>query len=244
MAWTVFIDGGSRGNPGPAGAGVHITDDNRNVVFSGGFALGRMTNNQAEYQGLIKALELLVKAGAPEATIYTDSELMAHQLNGRYRVKSPDLKPLFEHARSLLSRLADWHVQHVRRERNAKADGLANEAMDAGGDVIHVNRIRSNPTPSPAQERPVLESAAPLPVVEVKVASDPGHPSCNVRRGQSFQFSKTTPGGMCVHGCAAVLDAVLSMQESMRRGVCIDARITCRCTRPGCQAVFELSPRQ
>ena len=136
MAWTAHIDGGSRGNPGPAAVGVHLADPTGAPVFAAGFSLGRKTNNQAEYQGLLTALEMLGRAHADEIEVVSDSELLVRQINGEYRVKSPILKPLFDQARLLLGGFRQWRVRHVLREYNVKADALANRAMDARADVI------------------------------------------------------------------------------------------------------------
>jgi len=136
MKLTIHIDGGARGNPGPAGAGVSIVDEDGQTVFEGGFFLGHMTNNLAEYNGLLRSLEV---AGRTEATclhIYSDSELLVRQINGDYRVKSPSLRDIFDKASARLRRFSDWRVSHVRREGNTRADALANAAMDAGEDVV------------------------------------------------------------------------------------------------------------
>lgn len=136
MKLTIHIDGGARGNPGPAGAGVSIVDDDGRAVFEAGFFLGRMTNNMAEYNGLLRALAVAARAEATALDIYSDSELLVRQINGEYRVKSPKLRDLFDEASARLRRFADWRVSHVRREGNERADALANAAMDAGEDVI------------------------------------------------------------------------------------------------------------
>ena len=106
------------------------------VLHEAGYFLGRGTNNFAEYSGLIKALELAVALRAGEASIFSDSELMVKQILGEYRVKSPDLKPLYERATALLLKIDLWRIKHVYRQENSRADGLANKAMDAKRDVI------------------------------------------------------------------------------------------------------------
>src|SRR5580765_4499812 len=112
MTWTAHIDGGSRGNPGPAAAGVVIRNDAGQTVLAAGFFLGRTTNNQAEYQGLLHALESLHRAAAKQVQIVSDSELMVRQINGQYKVKSPDLKPLYEEAIGAL-RTLQWQIRHT-----------------------------------------------------------------------------------------------------------------------------------
>jgi ribonuclease HI len=127
---TVFIDGGSRGNPGESGYGVVVTDpQGRPCLGSYGF-LGIQTNNYAEYRGLLAALELALKIGVENLEIRSDSELLVRQINGVYRVKSPVLKPLHETAKELIRRFKRFTVRHIPRAMNSEADRLANEAMD------------------------------------------------------------------------------------------------------------------
>jgi ribonuclease HI len=126
----LYSDGGSRGNPGPAGYGVVMTDAKGNTLGELAEFIGKATNNQAEYQGLIAGLRLARDSGASEIIFRSDSELLVRQINGRYKVKSATLKPLFEEARDLLTCFDHWQVQHVRRHLNTRADALANQAMD------------------------------------------------------------------------------------------------------------------
>jgi len=122
-------DGGSRGNPGPAGAGFVIVV-NGETVSSGGWPLPECTNNVAEYAALIWGLENVIALGYDDVHVRTDSELLARQISGRYRVKNAGLKPLFAKTLSLLREFERFEVEHVPREQNAHADTLANEAMD------------------------------------------------------------------------------------------------------------------
>jgi probable phosphoglycerate mutase len=131
----VYIDGGSRGNPGDAAFGVYACDADGRPVAAFGRFLGRMTNNEAEYSGLLAALQWARQEDVQELHVRADSELMVKQMNGQYRVKSPNLKPLFEDARRLTRGFSRFAIEHVRRERNAEADRLANLAMDARGPV-------------------------------------------------------------------------------------------------------------
>ena len=126
----LFADGGSRGNPGPAGAGAVLLDPQGNTVEELSRFLGQTTNNVAEYEGLIMGLEAARKHGAASLAVRLDSELLVKQLNGQYRVKAPNLKPLFEKARKIISAFDKVDVGHVRREFNKEADRLANLAMD------------------------------------------------------------------------------------------------------------------
>ncbi len=139
MPWTAFIDGGSRGNPGPAAAGVHLLDERGRETFAAGVFIGKATCNVAEYTGLLTALEALEAAGVREVAINSDSELLVRQIQGRYKVKAPGLIPLYDQARTALRRLASWSIRHIPREQNARADKLANQAMDAAETVLVVD---------------------------------------------------------------------------------------------------------
>lgn len=130
---TLYSDGGSRGNPGPAGCGAVLLDPAGRQVGAWRQYLGRATNNHAEYQGLILGLTRAAELGVRELTVLMDSELLVRQLGGQYQVKSPQLKPLFEQARQLLAGFARVQVRHIPREQNSQADALANQAMDQPG---------------------------------------------------------------------------------------------------------------
>lgn len=126
---TASVDGGSRGNPGPAGYGVRVEREDGTVVELKE-ALGLATNNVAEYNGLIAALRWAVANGVSVLHVRADSELMVKQMRGEYRVKNAGLQPLYEEARSLVRQIGRVRFEHVRREQNRDADRLANEAMD------------------------------------------------------------------------------------------------------------------
>jgi len=137
MQALIHIDGGARGNPGPAAAGVCITTpDGSEPLHEAGYWLGELTNNEAEYQGLLHALKVATQLGFESIHIRSDSELMVKQIKGEYRVKADNLKPLFADATQKLRKFPKWSIEHVRREKNKRADQLANMAMDARGDVI------------------------------------------------------------------------------------------------------------
>jgi probable phosphoglycerate mutase len=127
---TVNIDGGSRGNPGPAGYGVVIHLDDGSVVRLKE-ALGVATNNVAEYRGLLRALEWAAHQGLSRVLVRSDSLLLVQQMRGIFRVKNAGLQPLFIEAQRLARGIGSVEFEHVRRELNAEADRLANEAMDA-----------------------------------------------------------------------------------------------------------------
>lgn len=137
MDCLIHIDGGARGNPGPAAAGVTLTTpDGSEPLFEAGYWLGEATNNVAEYQGLLHALKAAEAIGCTGLTIRSDSELMVKQVRGEYRVKAANLKPLYQQAIKRLAGFDRWEIGHVRRAGNARADQLANQAMDARADVV------------------------------------------------------------------------------------------------------------
>src|SRR5256884_5757040 len=124
------IDGGSRGNPGPAAYGVVIRDGRGEIVAKLKKYIGRMTNNVAEYYGLIAAMDYAQSHSIPALRIESDSELLVKQMRGQYKVKSEDLRPLFERAQKMSKALDSFRIEHVYREQNREADALANEALD------------------------------------------------------------------------------------------------------------------
>ena len=129
-AYRANIDGGSRGNPGPAAYGVIIRDGSGEVVAKLKKYIGRMTNNVAEYYGLIAALDYAESHNVKTIRIESDSELLVKQMRGQYKVKSEDLRPLFERALKTSKAFETFRIEHVYREQNREADALANEALD------------------------------------------------------------------------------------------------------------------
>ena len=154
------VDGASRGNPGPASYAVIVRGPDGTTRFEAGKYIGRTTNNVAEYYALISALDYAVAQGIDRLLVRSDSELLVRQMEGRYKVKSPDLRPLHEHARKLARGLAYFAVEHVPRERNRDADELANIALDrtssSGGADIAAG-VKLDPT---AGQKPEPEAAA------------------------------------------------------------------------------------
>lgn len=129
-ALRLHVDGASRGNPGEAGFGIHVTaSDGSELAALYGY-LGKATNNVAEYQALLHGLRFALARGASRVEVFSDSELLVRQLEGRYRVKNAGLQPLHREAQGLLARFASAKVAHVPRERNREADALANRAVD------------------------------------------------------------------------------------------------------------------
>ena len=133
MRYIVHTDGAARGNPGPAAIGIVVEDESGHTVYESSRTLGVHTNNEAEYLAIIAALQYLREIRAKEAEFYLDSELVVRQLNGQYKVKEPRLQSLHGQATMLLNAVPTHTIRHVRREQNARADALANEALDAEG---------------------------------------------------------------------------------------------------------------
>ena len=132
--YLVYTDGASRGNPGPSGIGISICSPRGEEIVGIKEYLGQVTNNQAEYRALERALKELSARGIKKAGIYTDSELMVRQVNGLYKVKNPQLKILLDRVRAA-GRGIEWKIEHVFREKNQRADQLANQAIDEKGTV-------------------------------------------------------------------------------------------------------------
>ncbi|HEX4751897.1 MAG TPA: ribonuclease HI family protein [Solirubrobacterales bacterium] len=128
---TVNVDGGARGNPGPAAIGVVVRDADGTVVESVGETIGRQTNNVAEYQALLRGIELAAAHGATEVELIGDSELVVRQIEGRYKVKNAAMKDLHAEAKKALAKFDSWSIRHVKRAQNADADKLVNQALDA-----------------------------------------------------------------------------------------------------------------
>ncbi len=130
--WLLWADGAARGNPGPAAAGYVLDDAEGLPVASGGIALGKATNNVAEYQALLAGLSRALELGVVAIDVRMDSELVVRQMSGIYRVKHEGLKPLFAEAQVLSRRFARFTIRHVPREQNVRADAEANRALDGG----------------------------------------------------------------------------------------------------------------
>jgi len=157
---SAHCDGGARGNPGPAGYGALIQNAAGAVIGELSEFLGIRTNNYAEYSGLLGCLQFALDHDYPRLRVVSDSELMVKQIQGKYQVKSPDLKPLYEEAKRRIGRLEKFEITHALRHKNKDADRLANEAMDRG-----MNRT-SSPSPiitKPGTPRPALADVGGAP---------------------------------------------------------------------------------
>jgi ribonuclease HI len=126
----VHVDGGARGNPGPAAAAAVVSDSDGTVLDEATERVGTATNNVAEYRGLLLGLDRARALGATEVELVGDSELVARQVEGRYKVKHPAMRPLHAAARAALDGFESWSIRTVPREQNARADELVNEALD------------------------------------------------------------------------------------------------------------------
>lgn len=130
LSCRLFTDGASRGNPGEAGAGIVLLDDDNQELVARSLYLGSSTNNVAEYKALILGLETAIQLGCSRLAIFMDSQLIVRQVQGRYKVKNANLKPLFDEVKSLLANINSWSIDHVPRADNKRADELANRGID------------------------------------------------------------------------------------------------------------------
>ncbi len=160
-AWiNAHCDGGARGNPGPAGFGALIQDDQGMVLAELSEFLGIRTNNYAEYSGLLACLQYALDHHHPRLRVVSDSELMVKQIQGKYKVNSPDLKPLWQEAKNRIAKLEAFEISHALRHKNKDADRLANEAMDRGMKRPHAPNqpapppLKANPYPTRAEAPP------------------------------------------------------------------------------------------
>jgi ribonuclease HI len=131
---TVNVDGGARGNPGPAAIGVVVRNGDGRVLERVGETIGEATNNVAEYRALLRGITLAAAHGASELELIGDSELVVRQVEGRYKVKHAEMKKLHQEVKRALRGFDSWSIRHVRREQNADADRLVNEALDGALD--------------------------------------------------------------------------------------------------------------
>jgi ribonuclease HI len=131
---TVNVDGGARGNPGPAAIGVVLRDEDGRVLEEVGETIGEATNNVAEYKALLRGIELAAARGASELELIGDSQLVVRQVEGRYKVKNAGIKPLHNEVKRALTDFDSWSIGHVGRAENADADRLVNLALDGALD--------------------------------------------------------------------------------------------------------------
>jgi ribonuclease HI len=147
-------DGGARGNPGPAGYGAVIQDDQGTVLAELSEFLGMRTNNFAEYSGLLACLQYALDHHHPRLRVVSDSELMVKQIQGKYKVNSPDLRPLWQEAKNRIAKLEAFEISHALRHKNKDADRLANQAMDRGMNRGQSSTASGQTTPPPLKATP------------------------------------------------------------------------------------------
>ena len=172
-AYRANIDGGSRGNPGPASYGVVIRDPRGQVIAKLKKYIGRSTNNVAEYYGLIAALDYAQQHSIRALRIESDSELLVRQMRGQYKVKSPELRPLYERARKMVQAFDTFKIDHVYREQNAEADALANEALDETSGrpaAPKLDATSTKPQPPPRKIRARFRNGALVPLDPLDLA--------------------------------------------------------------------------
>jgi ribonuclease HI len=171
-AWRANIDGGSRGNPGPASYGVVIRDQRGEIAAKLKKYIGRTTNNVAEYYALIAALDYAQSHNVRTLRVESDSELLVKQMRGHYKVKSADLRPLHERATKMTQAFESFRIEHVYREQNAEADGLANEAMDeAEGRPLRTASSAAKAATSNSPMPAALTSKTPVSALSPKVSA-------------------------------------------------------------------------
>jgi len=159
---SAHCDGGARGNPGPAGYGALIQASDGSVIAELSEFLGFKTNNFAEYSGLLGCLQYALDHGHRRLRLVSDSELMVKQIQGKYQVKSPDLKPLYDEAKRRIAKLDGFEISHALRHKNKDADRLANEAMDRG--MKRPGAIGAAPASATATPYPSRGAAPPVPI--------------------------------------------------------------------------------
>jgi probable phosphoglycerate mutase len=167
---TAHCDGGARGNPGPAGYGVEVTDAEGNVLAELSEFLGIRTNNYAEYSGLLASLQYALDHHHPRLKVISDSELMVKQIQGKYKVNSPDLKPLWQEAKNRIAKLEAFEIAHALRHKNKAADALANQAMDRG-----MRRPTTTPVVSTPERKTTPSVSSPGINVSSPGMSSPGN---------------------------------------------------------------------
>jgi len=248
----IHIDGGARGNPGPAGAGVVIATQDGQRIHEAGYFLGTQTNNAAEYHALIRALQRAQRCGDQPLVIRSDSELLVRQITGQYRVRSQTLARLHEQVQWLLLRVGVWSIQHIPREENRRADELANLAVERQQDVIVFDADKDAPAtaagsavaaPQPSE---AADEAAPADerTVQVVVVEAPRANECPAGGlpFESFRVSTTLPEGLCVHAAHALLPTILAVQSTSPADFDRTPTLTVRCTRRRCRATFHVAP--
>lgn len=258
----LYVDGGSRGNPGPAAGAYVIRRSSGPIIQSRGFSLGRTTNNVAEYTALLRGIDAILSLGINELDIFSDSELMVRQIIGEYRVRSEDLMELFEQVQRKLLSFDRWQIKHIRREFNKEADRLVNETLDFGDEADESQespeiskepktpKTKKKSTGRPCRKTDIPSTSSTLMTREnsqadtfrkilAEVISIHGEQGCEnpMQTGQCFVFSQCVPAGLCVYAAMALLPVVLAMQGDSSDSSPQEVS----CINPGCGVRFKLS---
>lgn len=253
MSLIINVDGGSRGNPGPAGAGVVIRTESGERVFEAGYFLGTQTNNVAEYMALLRGLERVAKCDPAPVIIRSDSELMVKQMTGTYRVKNENLASLFHEAQLLLLKIATWQFRHVPREENSRADELANLAMDQRRDVVvfdAASRAEKKPDGIAPKAPAVVPAAADADTVTRPVRISRAKPGAantcpaGYWLADPISVAEALPTGMCIHAAHAIVPTILAIQHTESAELSSVPTLTVRCPREGCGATFHVGPNR
>ncbi len=236
----LYVDGGARGNPGPAACAYILKEPNGATIESEGIFLGETTNNVAEYTGLLKGLQSAKKHNIKILHIFSDSELMVKQIIGEYRVKSENLLKLYQQIQRLLLSLDRWQIRHIKREFNSEADQLVNKVLDSkAGQSQQQQQAINKPQPAPTHTSgSSAKSNIPKILVEVTKAPEEGTCNAKLQQGMCFVFTSVVPAGFCLYAAQSVLPTVLAMQRDLSPG---SPPIQIRCSNSECGAVFKLT---
>lgn len=195
-------DGGARGNPGPSGYGALIQDDQGMVLAELSEFLGIRTNNYAEYSGLLGCLQYALDHHHPRLRVVSDSELMVKQIQGKYKVNSPDLKPLWQEARNRIAKLEAFEISHALRHKNKDADRLANEAMDRGMKRPHITN------PGAGAPRPAFADVGEAPLKATPYPTKSEAPPNPYPKAETMLRGFTKDGVVHILGGATLPDGV------------------------------------
>jgi ribonuclease HI len=208
-------DGGARGNPGPAGFGAVIQDDRGAILAELSEFLGVRTNNYAEYSGLLACLQYALDHHHPRLRVVSDSELMVKQIQGKYKVNSPDLRPLWQEARNRISKLEAFEISHALRHKNKDADRLANEAMDRGMRRSQSSEARTPPSTSDKNlssfalsERSESKGGGPASRTEAPLKANP-YPAKSEAPPNPYDKANTMLRGFTKDGVVHILGNVI-----------------------------------
>lgn len=247
MGLIIHVDGGSRGNPGPAGAGVVIADAGGTLIHEAGYFLGQQTNNAAEYHACIRALQRAARCAPDSIRVCSDSELLVRQITGEYQVKSPRLEQLYRQVQLLLLKVPRWQFKHIPREQNKRADQLANLAMDAGADqiVFDLDDAPANGAAAAAPTPAAGEHGDGPRQMRVEVATPPPPGTCPAGGfdAAAYTVDQRVPAGWCLHAAQTLIPTLLAMRNTDAHEFAAIPVLSLRCTRGDCPAQFRVAPQ-